>query len=132
MNQSLIADLSTVVAAVEAVGLFSSLCTIQEAFGSPDVLGQSDLVDWADVDGLTDIPCMSAPLTIMKPSVGDERDAPTFTADMDTFHVLLDGYYPQILQRYRAVIDGVAMDIKGVESDSQKIMTRMACKRINL
>ena len=132
MNQVLTTDLSAVLTAVEDAGLFSSLCTIQEAFASPDDLGQSDLVDWADVEGMVDIACMIGPLQPARPSTSDEIDAATFTADMDTFHVLIDGYYPEIKQRHRAVIDGVALDIKGAESDSQNTMTRMACKRINL
>ena len=39
--------------------------------------------------------------------------------------MLLEGYFPQIIKNQRAVIDGAAWDIIGVESDSQRQMTRI-------
>ena len=130
MNQTI--TLGSVLTAVEDAGLFVSLCTIQSPSQAPDALGQADLTNWTDVPGLVDLPCMAAPLTIQRPSTSDEIMAPAFTAEMDTFHVLLDGYYPTIRQRYRAVIDGTPLEIMGAESDSQAIMTRMACRRYSL
>jgi len=118
--------------AVEDAGLFVSTCTIQTPSQAPDALGQANLTTWTDLAGHVSIPCMSAPLTIQRPSTSDEIKMPGYTADKDDFHVLIDGYYPLIKQRYRAVIDGIALDIMGAESDSQSIMTRMACRRYNV
>jgi hypothetical protein len=136
MNQSITIDLASTLRAVEAAGLFSSVCTFQEAIGDPDDLGQSDLVDWTDVAGLVDIPCMMAPLVPVRPSVSDEQKMQTFTKETTESHLLLDGYFPQVLQRYRVIVDGAiytqATDVMGVESDSQKVMTRCAVKRVSL
>ncbi len=136
MNQSV--DLGGVLTAVEDAGLFVSLCTIQSPSQAPDALGQADLTNWTDVSGMVGIACMASPLTINRPSTSDEIQANSYTAEMDTFHVLLDGFYPTIRQRYRAVISGgpfdvaTALDIMGAESDSQGIMTRLACRRYSL
>ncbi len=136
MNQSV--DLGSVLTAVEGAGLFVSLCTIQSPSQAPDALGQADLTNWTDVSGMVDIPCMAAPLTIQRPSTSDEIQAMNFTAEMDTFQVLLDGLYPTIRQRYRAVISGgpfdeaTPLDVMGVEGPSQGIYTRFACRRYSL
>ncbi len=130
MYQQIGYDLSAVLPAVEQAGLFVSLATIQSPSQAPDSLGQPDLVDWTDV--LVNIPCMIAPEGVGTPPIGDEMAMREWIAEKTEFHVLLDGYYPTILQRYRAVIDGIPLDIKAVESDSQKIMTRLAVRRYSL
>ncbi len=130
MNQTVTTDLSAVITAVESAGLFSSLCTIQEPDGTPDALGQSDAVDWTDVDDLEEIPCMASPIGHMR--AGGERDAPTFTMENDALRVILDGVYPNILLRHRAVIDGVPWNIDGVGTDSQRTYTWMVVKRFDV
>jgi hypothetical protein len=133
MNQgsSAVLDLDSTLAAVEAAGLFSSVCTVQSPSQAPDALGQPDLVDWSDVAGIVGVPCMMSPLG-GSPSIGDEQKRPWFTSEKTTFHLLLDGYFPQIRQRYRAVVDGTPYDIMGTESDSQKVMTRLALQGYSL
>ncbi len=123
-----------VLTAVEDAELFSSVCTIQSPSQAPDALGQPNLASWTDVPGLVNIPCMKSPLLpgSARSTAGDETKAVNLTEEMSESHVLLDGYFPNILQRYRAVIDGEPLDILGVESDSQKIMTRMAVRFKNL
>lgn len=126
--------LATVLTAVEDAGLFSSVCTIQSPSQAPDALGQPDLAAWTDVAGMVNIPCMKAPIVAgsVRSTAADEVKGANWTEEMSGSHVLLDGYFPLIEQRYRAVIDGVALDILGVEPDSQKIMTRMAVRFRNL
>lgn len=123
MNQSIIPDLSLVLTAVETAELLSKTCTIQQALGAPDDLGQPDLTTWTNVSGLTSIPCMMAPGDKRLPTAFAERDTQTMTLERADFTVLLDGYYSNILLRYRAVIDGVGYDIKDVVNDSQSITT---------
>ena len=131
MNQTLASvDLGSTLTAVEDAGLFSSLCTIQEPDGTRDATGNQKRfgANFGDVAGMVDIPCMIAPeitTTVLKSSETRDQDR---TNEMAQFHVLLDGYYPLIRKKMRAVIDGKAWDITGVESDSQKIMTRMAVR----
>jgi hypothetical protein len=131
MNQTTNLGLGSVLTAVEDAGLFSSLCTIQSPSQAPDALGQQNLTNYTNRTGLVDIPCMNAPGFI--PDVrGGEMMLPGWTSEQNSFHVLLDGYYPSINQKDRAVIDGIALEVMSVESDSQKIMTRMSCRRYSL
>jgi hypothetical protein len=127
---SAVLDLDSTLEAVEAAGLFSSFCTIQSPSQLPDALGQPDLVDWTDV--LVNVPCMMAPNRIASTSMSDEHKTQFYTAEMTQLHVLLDGYFPQIKQRYRAVVDGTPYDIMGTESDSQKTMTRLGVQGYSL
>ena len=132
MNQSIALDLAATTAAVAAAGLYSSLCSIQSPNNSPDTVGQSDLVDWSNVSGLTNIPCMLAPHSPGTPPQGDKRYTAQDTATSTEFHLLLDGWFPGILQTQRALVDGTPYEIMSVEADSQKTMTRLAVRRYYL
>lgn len=127
MNQSFTPALPDVLAAVEAAGLFVSLCTIQattDPEASADAVGQPDEVTWTAVPGMADIPCMMAPGRGGKlPSQDAELDVPSLVLERADFTALLDGYYPQIIPKQRAIVDGAAYDIKDVASDSQGIST---------
>jgi hypothetical protein len=103
-------------------GLFVSLCTIQQPSG---VLGSSGYPDgaWVIVAGLVDIACMAAPVGLAHVHATEVKGAEVL--GLQPKHVLLDSYYPTIVSKWRAVIDGVAHDIVGVEHDSQYQMTRM-------
>lgn len=135
MNQSV--SLAGVVQAVEAAGLFVSLATVLQATNTQDALGQVDLTDsgFAALAGCTNIPCMRAPLSIGRPTA-DSNSTPTMSESHNEFHVLLDGYFGQIpeadasLGDLKIVIDGVAHQLCGVESDSQFTMTRIRCKQL--
>jgi len=131
MNQTTNLSLGAVLTAVEDAGLFSSLCTIQSPSQAPDALGQQNLSTFTNRSGMVDIPCMKAPEFI--PNVrGGEMMLPGWTSEHNSFHVILDGYYPTINQKDRAVIDGIPLEVMSVESDSQRIMTRMSCRRYSL
>jgi hypothetical protein len=138
MNQGLVADYSSAIAAVDQDGLFTSLCTIKappETGGSPTVdgTGQVDLTNFSDRAGLVDIPCMMSVLMPGKaPSESYERREVPAVREMNYYHVLLNGYYTGIEQRDMAVIDGTPLDVLNAESDSQKTMTRLAVRRYEL
>lgn len=132
MNQSLTFDLTDTLRAVEASGLFTSLCSLFEPSQAVDGLGQVDLSNYTPIAGLVNIPCMRAPLSTGERLTATERKTQTEIAEEQGFHVLLDGYYPTILQRYLALIDGDPFDVVGVEWDSQHVMTRMHVRRYNL
>ena len=131
MNQTTNLSLGAVLTAVEDAGLFSSLCTIQSPSQAPDALGQQNLSTYTNRSGMVDIPCMRAPALLRDPRAG-EAMLPGWTSEQNSFHVLLDGYYPTINQKDRAVIDGIPLEVMTVESDSQRIMTRMSCRRYSL
>lgn len=133
MNQSLVADFSDVLTAVTSTIGWPSLVTIQSApdASSPPATGdgQVDLSTWADVAGLVDLDCMAAPLAGSAPKTSDEKRTIEYLSQMGEFHLLIKGYYPAIVQRQRALVDGVALDICAVEFDSRHIMTRLAVRR---
>ena len=114
--------------AVEAAGLFSSTCTIQNPPATVDAQGNQDLnpLNYTNATGLVAIKCMAAPLVIERPDAQDENAMAVYTKMRDQRRVLLNGHYPQITQKQQALIDGLYYDILAVESDSQGITTRLA------
>ena len=125
MNQSIIADVSLVVPEALAAGMFPNLCTIQAAATGLNAMGAPIMTPFADVSGLVDIPCHSAP-----PAIEDVRGSDEFrridrTDTRNMRHVLLAGYYPQVQLKMRAVVDGQPWNIVGVESDAFNSQTRL-------
>lgn len=135
MNQSV--SFAGVVQAVEDAGLFVSLATVQLATNTKNSVGQVDLTPtgFATISGCVNIPCMRAPLAVGRP-MADQVATPQFTMADNEFHVLLDGYFPQIPEAeastgdLQIIIDGVYHEVCGVESDSQFTMTRIRCKQV--
>jgi hypothetical protein len=68
---------------------------------------------------------MQPPEGITYRILANERKTPAEEMAYTTFHVLLNDRYPAIQPQDRAVVDGVTFDILGVETDSQRIMTRL-------
>jgi len=132
MNQQATMDVSGVMDAALATGLFVSLCTIQAPPDTVNAQGGQNLnpADFVDISTeLTNIPCMQAVITVIRPDITDEVKLGRYTKERNVSHILLYGYFPQILQRYQAVIDGVPHDILAVEWSSQKTtgkQTRLA------
>ncbi len=128
MNQSNTDSIAAVMPAVIASGLLISLCTITvppavfDAGGAPN-----PNAPYTDLSGHVNIPCISSPL-----NTGGDQVNPTEIKSLAEIlakqlrHVLLDGYYPDIIADYRATVDGVVYDILAVESDSQHTQTRLA------
>lgn len=131
MNLTTTVDLDLTRQAVEAAGLFSSLCTISNKSGALDAAGQPDMTGAGatPVTGLINIPCQASPEVLTRPDITDERKLILDTLARRTRHVLLDGHFPQITQAQMATIDGIDYDIMSAESDSQEITTRMAVQR---
>lgn len=111
-----------------ATGLLSSLCTIQEPSG---VFGPSGAPDgaWVNVTGLVLLACQVSPLSMSTGINGSEMKMTPEILSQQPLHVLLDGNYPTITTKMRAVIDGEAADIEAVEQDSQARMTRLLVTR---
>lgn len=129
MNQGIAYEVSGVMAAAVATGLFVSLCTIQQPDGALIGAGQPSGV-YVDVSGLVALACMQA-----VPGFSDFKASELKTMEeiqaTGMWHVLLNGYYPeatpddQIPTDWRAVVDGVDYDILGVDHDSQHTQTRL-------
>lgn len=139
MNQSLSYEYTQVMPQVVQVGLLVSLCTIQQraTTGTEPVtnsVGQVDLsgADYTNVPGLMNIPCM---LAVLRPFRADITAVVRRPEQWDTLAdklVTLNGYYPAILQRHLAVVDGITYEIMAVESDSQQQVTRLAVRLYSL
>ena len=131
MNQDLF-DPSDVMVLARDSGLFVSLCTFRAPTpGEAGVGGSGAPVGtYADVPGLVDIPCMDAP---QPPSdvriAGQEIKAQTDIQLVEHRHMLLDDYYPAVIDGWRegwiAVVDGVNYDMSAAECDSQRTQVRV-------
>jgi hypothetical protein len=122
VNQTLQAEIASVMPTANTLGLFVSLCTIQQPAGSFDGAGYP-VGTWTTVSGLASIPCMITPVTSRLQAM--ELKAIAETLAVSPRHVLLQGLYPNILTAWRAVVDGEALDILGVDHDSQSVQTRL-------
>lgn len=143
MNQSLLAgDVSGVMPEALATGLFISRCTIQLPTQGEAGIGPSGapLGTFANVTGLTNIRCMDAPQPPSEIKLGAfSQRTPMQVTDTAPHHVLLEGYYPVLLDqewRYgaRAVVTtrgrSETFEICGAETDSQRQMIRMEVKLV--
>lgn len=138
MNQNLFpAEIQQVMPIALDTGLFISLCTIQ----APDLtLGASGAPSgtYADVAGLVNLPCMSAPPSLARLAAGEAKSA----GDIESRglrHVLLNGYYADLAPEqnwgavgWRAIVDGITYDLLGAESDSQRTQTRLELALVSL
>lgn len=125
MNQLIADDISGVMPAALATGLFVSLCTIQRPSGIMTADGTPDGT-YIDVAGMVGIQCMNAPTSISRITASEQKSA-RMLESYNSNHCLLGGYYPTIAgnTQWRAVVNGTSYDILGAESDSQSQMTRL-------
>jgi hypothetical protein len=141
MNQNIIQlELPQVMAAVAALGLDTSLCTMQLPSGALTDSGfpVTDASAWVDVVGLVDIPCQIAPNSVLRVQASTVKTIAE-QESLNSNHVLLYGYYPAVETVWRnggrAVINGNIYpndDIMGVESDSQQTQTRMTLRVVSI
>lgn len=112
---------------------WSSSCTIQIAtgIGGTSLSGQRfPSSAWANVTGMTNIPCRIAAREDADPTDKEQRSA-LVTQQSVNRTIKLNGYFPTILpQTYRAVVDGVIYHIRGVEHDSERYSTRLLALNI--
>jgi hypothetical protein len=128
LNQSLQYEFEAVVPAVAAEGLFNSLCTIKQRSGQVSALGQLSMQNYQPIADLTDIACRIA---VQAPGNPPQGDVTRMQQQFDTrtlYHVLLDGYYPEILQQNLANVNATDYEIMAVEPDSDFQMTRLAVR----
>lgn len=130
MNQSLANIFTAVVPTVVNSGVVVSLCTIQLPDGVLIDAGQPS-GNFVDTTDMVNIPCTSAPMAESRLQATEMREL----EEIQTFaprHVWLSGYYPQcqgyVQDGAIAVIDGVAYELLGSETDSQMQTTRISIK----
>jgi len=115
---------------VRASGLLVSTATFQV----PDGLTDGGFVspNYVDVVGLVGIACTAPPMNVGVGFSADEKKTQEEREADQSFHILLDSFYPSANDVWRdegrVVIDGIPYDLVGVEGDSQSQMTRVrAC-----
>lgn len=139
MNQALV-DVSQVMPAAVATGLFVSTVTVQQWDGTLGASGAPDKSEahWTNISGLINIAAMVAP-----PSTGitatENKSAAEILAE-GWRHILLDSNYPALLAGWRQgwrlketnSVTGLTTtyDIRGVEADSQGQMTRVMVQKV--
>ena len=105
---------------------FPSLVTIQEGAVAYDDWGEEELT-WGDKAGHVDLPCTIAPVELQVRDKGEKKKE-YGTYAIGSHHVTIAGYYPDIQEKMRAVVNGTAYDILLAEWDSQSETTRLACR----
>lgn len=100
-------------------------CAIQAATATLDTYGQ-ETVSWATVSGEAALGCRLAPW-----SQEQERRLPEMVQVQATHVLLLAGYYPTITVAMRAVVGGVAYDIKAVRHDGNEASTWLGLEVVN-
>ena len=75
---------------------------------------------WADIQGLTALPCAIAPAT------GGEQKRADMTLVVGSHVISIAGFYNTIAEHDRAVVAGVNYDILLVRLDSHRKMTSLA------
>ena len=140
MNQDAIQlAIAGVMPAAILTGCFVSLFTAQEPVPTRGPTGAIafNYVNVSD-STLINVPCTAPPPSTNNITATEMRALEEITAS-EVHHVLLNGYYPQLDAGWRgenadghgawiALIDGFQYEISGVESDSQKQMTRLTVK----
>ncbi len=133
MNQNLIRNaIARVMPAAIATNLADSLITIQQPPTTYDAAGAPVVGPYTDVVGLIGLRCMRAPFLTGERMVADEFKALSEVAEEQMYHIWMEGWFPQIVAHWRAIVDGLAHDILGVEWDSQKQMTRLKAQVLNV
>lgn len=130
MNQSLANIFTAVVPAVLNAGIVDSLCTIKLPDGNLIDAGQPSGV-FVNTADMVNVKVMAAPMSEGRLQATEMRAI----EEIQSFaprHVWLAGYFPQA-QGYAeqgaiAVIDGVAYEFLGAETDSQFQTTRISIK----
>ncbi len=125
----------------QRTGLFvTTLCTVQLPSGTIGPSGAPNGL-FANLAGVVGIECMSAPPSSARIQATDVKSLEEIMS-IGLRHVLLMGYFPQIVSAVEAgaravlttfdvtgaLVDTTAYDVLGAEADSQIQMTRMELK----
>jgi hypothetical protein len=140
MNQSLQYEIDAVMPEAVATTLFTALASFFDRIGGDtpvaDSMGQVDQTQ-VPVAGLQSIVSMFSAARNSISLVPDEgmRTPSNYTEEPE-YHLLLNGYYPNVLPRFTVQIAGDATVYEitpgTVQSDSQKTQTRCKLRRYSL
>lgn len=109
---------------------FTSRCTIQQIAYTPSDSNQQVPTGQTDIPGLIGIPCRLGPLIEVRPTDDESRES-MIEGQFERRQLKLNGFFPQIVNRtMQAVVDGVSWQIRGNESDSAQLTTRLKVERV--
>jgi hypothetical protein len=137
MNQSLAYEIDAVMPAATdpELALFeAATVTIASRTNTVSATGQPNLTTFNAISGLVAIPCMISIQRVTMPNQNASMRKPQEIDTETQYHLLLNGYYPEILQQNQAQVTveatGVTTnyEIMAVESDSQATQTRLAMR----
>jgi hypothetical protein len=125
-------SINRIVPAMISTGLHKSLATFQAPPRGPGFPGTAP---WTDVPGLVNIPCQFGPEADDGEMAMEFRQQPQ-TTDTGLHRLEFRGYYPTLeagwRSGWRVVVDGVAYDVVGIESDSQRVLTRAKVRLVTI
>lgn len=104
---------------------FPQSCTVQVLTETTDENHQV-VEAWADLSGHVAIPCL------VKLESGDEVRTGEQTYAVATHTISLQGYYPAITEKMRAVVGGLRYDILLPENSGFELNTRLKCRVVTL
>lgn len=135
MQQGFGYALSSVMPLAVQTGLFISLATFYSPVQTQGPTGNY-LGTYTAVSGMTNIPCMDAPESMMRPTATEAKTEPNVLAESFR-HVLLNGWYPLASNAsaglgWQVDVDGTRYDLLGAESDSQHTQTRLKLQRVTV
>jgi hypothetical protein len=91
----------------------------QNGYGEP-VTGS-----WTDFEGLVELPCQIAP------AEGEKQKKADMSPVIYTHRIVIAGYYPEIQENYRAVLDDdTEFEIVKKENDSQQKTTPLKVRLV--
>lgn len=135
MDQNLIRKaILGVMPIVRDSGLLISFATFKVP---PDLTAGGFVRDnYVDVPGLIDIACMASPLGTGSGFSASETKAQEEQQANQEFHIVLDDFYPAVNDVWRSagcvVVDGLTLDVTGVEHPSQNQYTRVRAQNVTI
>jgi hypothetical protein len=137
MNQALAYEIDAVMPAAtdpELTLFEAATVTITDRTNTVSATGQPNLTTFNPIAGLITLPCMISIQRVTMPNQGATMRKPQEIDTETMYHLLLNGYYPRILQQNQAQVTieatGIVTnyEIMAVESDSQATQTRLAMR----
>lgn len=110
--------------------VFNRTVTFQQQSQTVSSAGEITDNAWSDVAGLVNIPCFIEPIYLG----GAERGKQVVFDQIYVkyrYTVMLNGFYPAIEERYRAVINGAIYVIEAVDSDICDVFTTLTCQKVH-
>lgn len=107
-----------------------TVVTIEEDMNhgqSSGSFGEEAEENWQPLAGHVSLPCR---ISMRRRGAAQqaEREYDTGTVVLHSHFLLLDGYYPEISEKHRAVSEALVLDIEEVQHASSNAFTQLSCQ----